>query len=292
MRSLQSAALTITFVLHVSVAQDESNYTSGDLTLSSTPCHKSTDCPCPPSYFGERCEKYCDNGILVTSVGGTQFCSCVLDYYGEECKDITCLNNGTKNKLTGRCDCTSNFMGYRCETNITNMIKSTFTHYHLNDSQSPVRDISHKIYGAMFALVWVLAVYVGCRRQIQICNSCMPDTRAAYTYPQTNSFSTGGSRQDMTDPVYVGVVHVRQPAQLTEAPPPYVPPTSQAQISGDDGLPTYEEARKLSNLGQNIAQESPHRSTLSASNGEVSRDTNVNRFPALDSLAPPYSTRF
>jgi hypothetical protein len=39
-------------------------------------------CVCPQPFFGERCEKYCDQGQRLKSHNGRDYCSCVPFYQG------------------------------------------------------------------------------------------------------------------------------------------------------------------------------------------------------------------
>uniref|UniRef100_A0A0R3Q853 EGF-like domain-containing protein n=1 Tax=Brugia timori TaxID=42155 RepID=A0A0R3Q853_9BILA len=69
--------------------------------------HRSFDsslyCICPKPYFGEQCEKYCDQGQRMTGADGRDYCSCTPFYQGEECRNIVCLNGGTE--LRHQCLC-------------------------------------------------------------------------------------------------------------------------------------------------------------------------------------------
>ncbi|VDN32157.1 unnamed protein product [Gongylonema pulchrum] len=79
-------------------------------------------CICPEPYFGEQCEKYCDQGqrmkekpshFIAAGANGRDYCGCVPFYQGEECRDMVCLNGGTE--IRRRCRCPPNFLGYHCE---------------------------------------------------------------------------------------------------------------------------------------------------------------------------------
>lgn len=96
-------------------------------------------CACIEPFFGELCEKTCDQGQILKSLyltinylrtysggDGRAYCSCTPFYQGEQCSEMVCLNGGTDCldrihgtrsgvEMNGRCSCPSPYLGYHCE---------------------------------------------------------------------------------------------------------------------------------------------------------------------------------
>jgi len=70
-------------------------------------------CLCLQPFFGDRCEKHCDQGQRHRGLDGRDYCSCTPFYKGEECRELVCLNGGREE--AGRCTCPSQFVGFHCE---------------------------------------------------------------------------------------------------------------------------------------------------------------------------------
>ncbi|KAF8385069.1 hypothetical protein PRIPAC_74211 [Pristionchus pacificus] len=111
-------------------------------------------CACPEPFFGDFCEKYCDQGQKLKGVDGRDYCSCVPFFQGEECRDMVCLNGGVESGR--RCACPPNFLGYHCEidANRTAVLGgSRFPKYSENPNDFFTRDIS----GTIFSLIMIVA---------------------------------------------------------------------------------------------------------------------------------------
>ncbi|VDM55244.1 unnamed protein product [Angiostrongylus costaricensis] len=53
-------------------------------------------CVCIEPFFGEYCDKICNQGQVLKGVDGRSYCSCLPFYRGERCTEMVCLNGGTK----------------------------------------------------------------------------------------------------------------------------------------------------------------------------------------------------
>ncbi|KAK0408741.1 hypothetical protein QR680_004130 [Steinernema hermaphroditum] len=224
----------------------------------------SMKCICPEPYFGDRCQKYCDQGQRIKGADGRDYCSCVPFYQGEECRDMVCLNNGTiKNE---RCHCPPNFLGYHCEIDTRGTSGSRFQRYGEQGSELFSRDVSGTIFSLIMIVVLVVSMYLLMKHRMQVQSRFTATRRefltgAGYSYPgvATGSCAISGGRRDMImTPEDARIMHFRPLPMVEGGPPPYVPPGSRGRTRRNETLPplpSYEDATKLPPLRQNVSQE-------------------------------------
>uniref|UniRef100_A0A0K0D1I6 EGF-like domain-containing protein n=1 Tax=Angiostrongylus cantonensis TaxID=6313 RepID=A0A0K0D1I6_ANGCA len=70
-------------------------------------------CVCIEPFFGEYCDKICNQGQVLKGVDGRSYCSCLPFYRGERCTEMVCLNGGVE--VNGRCTCPRSYAGFHCE---------------------------------------------------------------------------------------------------------------------------------------------------------------------------------
>ncbi|KAI6189668.1 Protein cueball [Aphelenchoides bicaudatus] len=177
-------------------------------------------CVCPQPFFGERCEKYCDQGQRLKSHTGRDYCSCLPFYQGEECREMVCLNGGREEN--GRCICLQQFLGYHCEIN-TN---------HTGTGGSRFQRFGDQ--GEMFT------------------RDRFPATMTIAGGPGSNNCLTSG-RPDLISPDDPRLYSFRPMSGVIPdtGPPPYF---QRGRRSREvlPPLPTYEDATKLPPLRSNI----------------------------------------
>lgn len=132
----------------------------------------SKKCICQKPFFGNTCEKLCDQGQPMKDQNGNDYCSCIPFYQGEECKDIICLHGG-KDDGNGKCICPSQFLGYHCEidTNKTGSNSITGTRFQRFGDQNGemfTRDISGTIFSLIMIVVLVVSMYLLMKHRMQV----------------------------------------------------------------------------------------------------------------------------
>ncbi|TKR70206.1 hypothetical protein L596_022258 [Steinernema carpocapsae] len=223
----------------------------------------SMKCICPEPYFGDRCQKYCDQGQRIKGADGRDYCSCVPFYQGEECRDMVCLNNGTiKN---GRCHCPANFLGYHCEIDTRGTSGSRFQRYGEQGSELFSRDVSGTIFSLIMIVVLVVSMYLLMKHRMQVQSRFTATRRefltgAGYSYPgvATGSCALSGRRDMMLSPEDARILQFRPVPIVEGGPPPYVPPGQRGRSRRNEALPplpSYEDATKLPPLRQNMGSE-------------------------------------
>jgi len=70
-------------------------------------------CLCKDPFFGDSCEKFCDQGRRTRGSDGRDYCNCIPLFRGDECRDAICLHGGREEN--GRCLCPPQYLGYHCE---------------------------------------------------------------------------------------------------------------------------------------------------------------------------------
>uniref|UniRef100_A0AAF5PTW1 EGF-like domain-containing protein n=1 Tax=Wuchereria bancrofti TaxID=6293 RepID=A0AAF5PTW1_WUCBA len=215
--------------------------------------HRSFDsslyCICPEPYFGEQCEKYCDQGQRMRDAGGRDYCACTPFYQGEECRNIVCLNGGTE--LRHQCLCPPNFLGYHCEidANRTSVMLRFHGYREQNvyqDSDLLTRDVSSTIFSLVMIAVLILSMYLLMKHRMQVQNRFTSVRREALVRSGIEINSRRGNVIVSDDPRIPSSRAITFP---NEGPPPYVinPHRGRSCERGDNlpPLPTYEDATKL-----------------------------------------------
>lgn len=194
-------------------------------------------CACTEPYFGELCEKTCDQGQILKSADGRAYCSCLPFYQGEQCTDMVCLNGGVE--AHGRCSCPPSYLGYHCEVD-SNRSSHAGTRFQRFGENNEVfsRDISGTVFSLVMIVVLVVSMYLLMKHRMQV---------------QSRFASTRRDEMSRTAAIY-GL----PPAQAHEAriapflavgiegPPPYAARETRGRQRNEilPPLPTYEDATK------------------------------------------------
>jgi hypothetical protein len=227
----------------------------------------SRKCLCQRPFFGEQCEKLCDQGQPMKDTSGNDYCSCIPFYQGEECKQIVCLHGGREE--SGRCICPPQFLGYHCEidTNKTGggngLTGSRFQRFGEQGGEMFTRDISGTIFSLIMIVVLVVSMYLLMKHRMQVQTRYLhrrPDLLGACNFPVSPS---GGQsclsrRTELRPPHDDPRIYPFRPigtAVIDGGPPPYVPPGQRVRRSRNEilpPLPSYEDATKMPPLRHNI----------------------------------------
>lgn len=207
-------------------------------------------CSCPQPYFGEYCEKLCDQGQVLVGIDGHNYCSCLPFYQGETCSDLVCLNGG--HEFRGRCSCPHNFVGYHCEID-TNKTKSNsrYTKYgpqsNGDNGELFSRDISGTVFSLVMIVVLVVSMYLLMKHRMQVQSQYTSSrreemNRAAQIYgiERGGGGTTTISRDDIRILPFV--------AAGIQPPPPYAASRA-ARRETLPPLPSYEDATKDTVIG-------------------------------------------
>ncbi|EFO26518.2 hypothetical protein LOAG_01962 [Loa loa] len=205
-------------------------------------------CICPEPFFGEQCEKYCDQGQRMRGADGHDYCSCTPFYQGEECRNIVCLNGGTE--LRRQCLCPPNFLGYHCEidANRTSVMLRFLGYREQNvyqDNDLLTRDVSSTIFSLVMIAVLVLSMYLLMKHRMQVQNRFTTVRREALV---RSGIEISSRRGNMVVPGNPGIPSFRAITFPNEGPPPYViNPHRERSCQRENlpPLPTYEDATKL-----------------------------------------------
>ncbi|KAE9554513.1 hypothetical protein FO519_002269 [Halicephalobus sp. NKZ332] len=224
----------------------------------------SRKCLCHRPFFGETCEKLCDQGQPMKDLAGNDYCSCATYYQGEECKQMVCLHGGREEN--GRCICPPQFLGYHCEidTNKTGQTGIPGTRFQRFGDQGEMftRDISGTIFSLIMIVVLVVSMYLLMKHRMQVQTRYLhrrPDLLGACNFPV--SPGTGQSclsrRGELRPPHDDPRIYPFRPIGPTMdgGPPPYVPPGQRTRRSRNDvlpPLPSYEDATKMPPLRHHI----------------------------------------
>uniref|UniRef100_A0AC34FLG1 EGF-like domain-containing protein n=1 Tax=Panagrolaimus sp. ES5 TaxID=591445 RepID=A0AC34FLG1_9BILA len=227
----------------------------------------SRKCLCQRPFFGNQCEKLCDQGQPMKDTSGNDYCSCIPFYQGEECKQIVCLHGGREE--SGRCICPPQFLGYHCEidTNKTGggngLTGSRFQRFGEQGGEMFTRDISGTIFSLIMIVVLVVSMYLLMKHRMQVQTRYLhrrPDLLGACNFPVSPS---GGQsclsrRTELRPPHDDPRIYPFRPigtAVIDGGPPPYVPPGQRVRRSRNEilpPLPSYEDATKMPPLRHNI----------------------------------------
>jgi hypothetical protein len=183
-------------------------------------------CICPTPFFGDRCEKYCDQGQRLKSHTGKNYCSCVPYYQGEECRDLVCLNGGREEN--GRCVCLQQYLGYHCEINtnhsgpggsrfqrfgdqVNMYVVKLLNFWQFQSSEMFTRDVSGTIFSLIMIVVLIVSMYLLMKHRMQTrylnrrsdllgaCNFPVPTTMTITGGPGSNHCLSAG-RPDLISP--------------------------------------------------------------------------------------------
>ncbi|EYC19258.1 hypothetical protein Y032_0025g1273 [Ancylostoma ceylanicum] len=124
-------------------------------------------CACTEPYFGEFCDKICDQGQVLKGVDGRSYCSCLPFYQGEQCTDMVCLNGGVE--VHGRCTCPPTFVGYHCEVDANRTIQHGTRFHRFGESNELLsRDISGTVFSLVMIIVLVVSMYLLMKHRMQV----------------------------------------------------------------------------------------------------------------------------
>uniref|UniRef100_A0A1I7TFK8 EGF-like domain-containing protein n=1 Tax=Caenorhabditis tropicalis TaxID=1561998 RepID=A0A1I7TFK8_9PELO len=258
-------------------------------------------CSCPQPYFGEYCEKLCDQGQVLVGIDGHNYCSCLPFYQGETCSDLVCLNGG--HEFRGRCSCPHNFVGYHCEID-TNKTKSNsrYTKYgpqsNAENGELFSRDISGTVFSLVMIVVLVVSMYLLMKHRMQVQSQYTTSrreemNRAAQIYgiERGGGGTTTISRDDIRILPFV--------AAGIQPPPPYAV-TRTTRRETLPPLPSYEDATKDTVIGQaaTVIEMQPTSTTDEASppqstppvESNQSNDSRGPDIPSSSSPPPPFES--
>ncbi|CAB3397470.1 unnamed protein product [Caenorhabditis bovis] len=247
-------------------------------------------CSCPQPYFGEFCEKVCDQGQVLVGIDGHSYCSCLPFYQGETCEDLVCLNGGFE--MRGRCSCPHNFLGYHCEID-TNRTRSNsrFQRYGQQNNENGElfsRDISGTVFSLVMIIVLVVSMYLLMKHRMQVqsqfANSRREEiNRAAAIYgAERGGGGTTISRDDMRILPFVSAG--------IQPPPPYQPARTRRVPENLPPLPSYEDATKdtiITSTSAGIEMQPRTSPTTEGSNREGHAENDHNT-PSGSSPPPPF----
>ncbi|MCP9264788.1 Protein cueball [Dirofilaria immitis] len=222
-----------------------------------------SDCICPEPYFGEQCEKYCDQGQRLRGADGRDYCACTPFYQGEECRNVVCLNGGTE--IRRQCLCPPNFLGYHCEIDANRT--SVMLRFHGYREQPRNDRCSHSFYvsfnetqNAGLPLFWLNLLDLNFA---QICEINQKVQNRFATVRREALFRSGieitSRRGNVIVPEDPGILSFRTITLSNEGPPPYIiNPHSRRSYQRDNlpPLPTYEDATKLPPFNRQVPLES------------------------------------
>ncbi|VDD91603.1 unnamed protein product [Enterobius vermicularis] len=175
-------------------------------------------CICLEPFFGEYCEKFCDQGTRMKDPNGQDYCSCVPFYQGEECKDMVCLNGGTQ--VEQRCICPPGFLGYHCEidTNRT-AANSRYLKYDDQGNDLFTRDVSGTIFSLIMIIVLVVSMYLLMKHRMQVQNRFATLRRDELS---RTAQSLNGRRSNLLTPESARILSFRTAPMIEGGPPPYM----------------------------------------------------------------------
>ncbi|KAI3422097.1 hypothetical protein GPALN_012631 [Globodera pallida] len=144
-------------------------------------------CFCLDPFFGERCEKICDQGRRMKGPDGRDRCSCVPFYRGEECREAICLNGG-RLSAAGHCECAAYFLGFHCEIDANRTIPSRAHEFGTsrfqrfgggdNGNEFFSRDVSGTVFSLVMIVVLVLSMYLLMKHRMQVQSRYLSSRRA------------------------------------------------------------------------------------------------------------------
>ncbi|VDK62458.1 unnamed protein product [Onchocerca ochengi] len=207
-----------------------------------------SECICPEPYFGEQCEKYCDQGQRMRDANGRDYCACTPFYQGEECRNIVCLNGGTE--IRRQCLCPPNFLGYHCEidANRTSVMLQFHGYREQNvyqDNDFLSRDVSSTLFSLVMIAILILSMYLLMKHRMQVQNRFATVRREALV---RSGIEITARRGNVTVPEDPRILSFRSVTFPNEGPPPYIINSHSGGSCQRDNLPplpTYEDATKL-----------------------------------------------
>ncbi|CAI4225055.1 unnamed protein product [Auanema sp. JU1783] len=195
-------------------------------------------CACTEPYFGEFCEKMCDQGQTLKGVDGRSYCSCLPFYQGERCTEMVCLNGGVN--INGRCSCPPTYLGYHCEVDSNRTVNNARYNRYGETSEVFSRDVSGTVFSLVMIVVLVVSMYLLMKHRMQV----------------QSRFSSSRREEFLRAAAMCGGVPTQGRAGLNgrfgpfiangiEGPPPYIAPGSGSRSNEVlPPLPTYEDATK------------------------------------------------
>ncbi|XGW06671.1 hypothetical protein V3C99_016753 [Haemonchus contortus] len=198
-------------------------------------------CACSEPYFGEFCDKICDQGQILKGVDGRSYCSCLPFYQGEQCTDMVCLNGGVE--MHGRCTCPPTFVGYHCEIDANRTNKQGGRYQRFGESNELfTRDISGTVFSLVMIIVLVVSMYLLMKHRMQV--------QSRYTASRRDEMARAAAiygiarRGDVISPEDLRIAPFV--AAGIDGPPPYVLHSYTTRMRGDilPPLPSYEDATK------------------------------------------------
>ncbi|VDK73972.1 unnamed protein product [Litomosoides sigmodontis] len=212
------------------------------------PFDSNSYCICSEPYFGDRCEKYCDQGQRMRGADGRDYCACTPFYQGEECRNIVCLNGGTE--IQHQCLCPPSFLGYHCEIDANRT--SVMLRFHgyreqgvYQDNDLLSRDISSTVFSLVMIVVLVLSMYLLMKHRMQVRNRFANVRREALV---RSGMEINSRLSNVILPEDLRILSFRTVAFPNEGPPPYIINSHRGRSYRADNLPslpTYEDATKL-----------------------------------------------
>uniref|UniRef100_A0A7E4V3D6 EGF-like domain-containing protein n=1 Tax=Panagrellus redivivus TaxID=6233 RepID=A0A7E4V3D6_PANRE len=206
-------------------------------------------CKCLNPFFGDTCEKLCDQGQLMKDINDRYYCSCNPFYQGEECKQIVCLHGGREQD--GRCVCPPQFWGSHCEVD-TNKTGTGNRFQRFGDgNEGFTRDISGTIFSLVMIVVLVVSMYLLMKHRMQTRYlHRRPDLLTACNFPVSPGGTQCLSRRVELRPPHDDprIYPFRPIGTLDGGPPPYIPPGQRSRRNRHEvlpPLPSYEDATKM-----------------------------------------------
>lgn len=226
-------------------------------------------CVCIEPFFGEFCDKVCNQGQVLKRVDGRSYCSCLPFYQGERCTDMVCMNGGVE--VHGRCTCPQNYAGFHCEID-ANRSSQHGSRYHRFDENNELfsRDISGTAFSLLMIIVLVVSMYLLMKHRMQVQSRFTASRRDEIAHA---AMMYGISRRDMLSHQNLRIAPFI--AAGIDGPPPYILHTysgPEVRSSILPPLPSYEDAIKNTPL-------------RSAETDELSQPNRATNVPQPDSSA-------
>ncbi|KJH53625.1 hypothetical protein DICVIV_00053 [Dictyocaulus viviparus] len=228
-------------------------------------------CACTEPFFGEYCDKVCNQGQVLKGVDGRSYCSCLPFYQGERCTEMICMNGGIE--IHGRCTCPQSFTGYHCEID-ANLTVQHGSRFHRFDESNELfsRDISGTAFSLVMIIVLVVSMYLLMKHRMQVQSRFTASRREEMTRAAA-LYSITSRRGDVVSPEDLRIVPFV--AAGIDRPPPYVLHTYAVRDEILPPLPSYEDATKTTPI--RITQADEFSNSNDATMINVQLDSSVDR---------------
>lgn len=197
-------------------------------------------CVCIEPFFGEYCDKICNQGQVLKGVDGRSYCSCLPFYRGERCTEMVCLNGGVE--VNGRCTCPRSYAGFHCEIDANRTTRHEPRYHRFEDSNELFsRDISGTAFSLVMIIVLVVSMYLLMKHRMQVQSGLTASRRDEIAHAAMYGITR---RADMVSPQDLRIAPFV--AAGIDGPPPYILHTYSGPVRSNilPPLPSYEDATK------------------------------------------------